>query len=189
MNRSKVPLMSQDNNGETYSYDVCINCKTTCCQDAKPPLSDERKKILTQYLQEHGLNLDNPFSTEGGYTFPSVDKDDVCVFYDRKTKHCIVHPVKPETCVSSPITFDINFHTGMVEFYLKKAVICEYVGVLLHDKPALKQLFLVAHDKIVELIKQLSADELRTICEIEEPDTFKYCQEPLPMEVARKLDL
>lgn len=181
--------MSQDNNGKTYSYDVCSNCKNTCCHGSKPPLSDERKKILTQYMQEHGLNINNPFSTEGGYTYPSVDEDGVCVFNDRKTKRCMVHYVKPETCVANPITFDINFHTGMVEFYLKKTVICEYAGVLFHDKPALKQLFLVAHDKIVELIKQLSAEELKAICKIDEPDTFKYCQEPLPPEVAHKLDL
>jgi hypothetical protein len=101
----------------------------------------------------------------------------------------MVHPVKPETCVAGPITFDINFRTGMVEFYLKKRNICEYAGILFEDKPALKQHFLVAREKIIELIKQLSADELRAICKIEEPDTFKYCQEPLPPEVAQKLDL
>jgi hypothetical protein len=189
MNRSKVPQMSQDNNGKTYSYDVCGVCKKTCCQNAKPPLSSERKKILTQYMQEHSLNIENPFSTEGGYTYPSVDKDGVCVFNDRKTNRCMVHPVKPETCVAGPITFDINFHTCMLEFYLKKKCICEYAHVLFLDKPALKQHFLVAREKIVTLIKELSADELRMICKIAEPDTFKYCQEPLPLEVAHKLDL
>jgi uncharacterized protein len=181
--------MSQDNTGKTYSYDVCSACKITCCQDAKPPLSAERKKILTKYLQEHGMNVENPFTTEGGYSFPSVDKDGVCVFNDRKTKRCMVHSVKPETCVAGPITFDINFHTGMLEFYLKKKCICEYADVLFQDKAALKQHFLVAREKIVALVKELSADELRALCKIAEPDTFKYCQEPLPPEVARKLDL
>ncbi len=77
----------------------------------------------------------------------------------------------------------------MVELYLKKTSICEYAGVLFNDKPALKQHLLVAREKIIELIKQLSADELRALCKIEEPETFKYCQEPLPPEVAKKLDL
>ena len=63
----------------------------------------------------------------------------------------MVHSVKPETCVAGPITFDINFHTGMVEFFLKKPDICEYAGVLFKDKPALKQHFQVAREQIVEL--------------------------------------
>jgi uncharacterized protein len=189
MNRFKVSGMPEDNCGKTYSYDVCSRCKITCCQDAKPPLSNNRKKILTEYLREHSINIENPFTTAEGYSYPSVDKDGVCVFNDRKTKRCMVHCVKPETCVAGPITFDINFRTGMVEFYLKKNSICEYAGVLFNDKPNLKQHFLVARDQIVELIKQLSTDELHALCKIEEPETFKFCQEPLPPEVARKLDL
>ncbi len=188
MNRFKVSSMPEDNKGKTYSYDVCSQCKITCCQDAKPPLSGNRKKILQEYLEKNQISVENPFTTEA-YSYPSLDKDQVCVFNDRKTKRCMVHSVKPETCVAGPITWDINFRTGMVEFYLKKTSICEYAGVLFNDKPALKQHFLVARDHIVELIKQLSADELRAICKIEEPETFKFCQEPLPPEVMRKLDL
>ncbi len=182
--------MSEDNNhGKTYSYDVCSQCKIICCQDAKPPLSSNRKQIITSHLKEHQLEAENPLTEGDGYSFPSLDKEGICVFNDRQTKRCMVHPVKPETCVAGPITFDINFRTGMVEFYLKKRNICEYAGILFEDKPALKQHFLVAREKIIELIKQLSADELRAICKIEEPDTFKYCQEPLSPEVAQKLDL
>ncbi|HSV49964.1 MAG TPA: YkgJ family cysteine cluster protein [Candidatus Acidoferrales bacterium] len=181
--------MSQDNNGKTYSYDVCSQCKITCCQDAKPPLSGNRKKILTEHLKEHHINVENPFTTREGYTYPSVDKGCICVFNDKQTKRCIIHSVKPETCVAGPITFDINFHTGMVEFYLKKSEICAYAGVLFNDKPSLRQHYLIARDQIVELIKQLTADELRAICKIDEPQTFKFCQEPLPPEVAKKLDL
>jgi uncharacterized protein len=189
MNRSKVRVMSQDNNGKTYSYDVCSQCKITCCQDANPPLSGKRIEILQKFIKEHNICIEDPFVTEDGYTHPKMIKDNVCIFNDRKTKRCIVHSVKPETCIAGPITFDINFHTGMVEFYLKKTTICEYAGILFKDKPALKQHLLVAQEKIIELIKQLSADELRAICKIPEPETFKYCQEPLPPEVAKKLDL
>lgn len=189
MNRSKVRVMSQDNNGKTYSYDVCSQCKITCCQDANPPLSGKRIEIIQKFIKENNLCIEDPFVTEGGYTHPKMVKDSVCVFNDRQTKRCIVHSVKPETCVAGPITFDINFHTGMVEFYLKKTSICEYAGSLFKDKPALKQHLLVAQEKIIALIRQLSADELRAICKIPEPETFKYCQEPLPPEVAKKLDL
>ena len=51
----------------------------------------------------------------------------------------MVHSVKPETCVAGPITFDINLHKGIVEFFLKKPEICAYAGVLFKDKPALKE--------------------------------------------------
>ena len=188
MNRSKGLSMSEDNNGKTYSYGVCSQCKITCCQDAKPPVSENRKKIINEYLKNQNMTVEKPFSTED-YSYPSVDKDCVCVFNDRKTKRCMVHSVKPETCVAGPITFDINFRTSMVEFFLKKSEICAYAGVLFKDKPALKQHYLVAREQIVELIKQLNADELRAICKIEEPQTFKFCEEPLPPEVIRKLDL
>ncbi len=180
--------MSQDNNGKTYSYDVCSQCKITCCQDAKPPLSGSRKQIIEEYLKQQNLNVEKPYTTEA-YTYPSVDKDLLCAFNDKKTKRCMVHAVKPETCVAGPITFDINFRTNMLEFFLKKEEICAFAGVLFRDKPALKQHYLAARDQIVELVKQLSADELRAICKIEEPQTFKFCQEPLPPEIIRKLDL
>ena len=180
--------MPEDNNGTTYSYDVCSQCKIICCQDAKPPLSGNRKKIIQEYLKDQKINVENPFTTEA-YSYPSVDKELLCVFNSKQTKRCMVHSVKPETCVAGPITFDINFRTNMVEFYLKKSEICAYAGVLFKDKPALKEHFKVARDHIVELIKQLSADELRAIVKIEEPQTFKFCEEPLPPEVIRKLDL
>ena len=134
------------------------------------------------------MNVEKPFSTED-YSYPSVDKDCVCVFNDRKTKQCMVHSVKPETCVAGPITFDINFNTRKVEFFLKKSEICAYAGVLYKDKPAFKEHFEWLKNRIIELIKELSADELRAICKIEEPQTFKFGEEDLPPEVVRKLDL
>ncbi len=188
MNRFKVLSMPQDNNGTTYSYDVCNECKIICCQDAKPPLSGNRKKILQDYIKKEKINVENPFTTEA-YSYPSHDKELRCVFNDKKTKRCMVHSVKPETCVAGPITFDINFNTQRVQFFLKKSEICAYAGVLFKDKPALKKHFEVAREQIIELIKQLSADELRAIMKIEEPETFKFCEEPLPPEVIRKLDL
>ncbi len=180
--------MPEDNNGSTYSYDVCSNCKIICCQDAKPPLSSNRKKIIQEHIKNKKMNIAEPFTTEA-YSYPSVDKELLCVFNDKKTKKCMIHSVKPETCVAGPITFDINLRKGVLEFFLKKAEICAYAGVLFKDKPALKEHFKVAREQIVELIKQLSAEELIALTKIEEPQTFKFCEEPLPVEVLRKLDL
>jgi hypothetical protein len=117
-----------------------------------------------------------------------VDTDVYCKLFNKKTYKCMVHPVKPETCVAGPITFDINFKTQKICFFLKKAEICAYAGVLFKDKPALKEHFEFARKQIIALIDQLSADELRALMKIEEPQTFKFCEEPLSIEVIRKLD-
>jgi uncharacterized protein len=180
--------MPEDNNGVTYSFDVCSNCKSICCQDAKPPLTGNRKKILQDYIKKHKVNISDPF-VEAEYSYPAVDEDVYCRLFNKKTGKCMVHPVKPETCVAGPITFDINFITGKVGFYLKKEEICAYAGLLFKDKPALKQHFEVARKQILDLIEQLSADELRAIMKVDEPQTFKFCEEPLSSQVMKKLDL
>ena len=45
---------------------------------------------------------------------------------------------------AGPITFDINFKTKKVEWFLKKAEICAYAGVLYKNKAAFKDHFEVA---------------------------------------------
>ena len=65
-------------------------------------------------------------------------------YLTRKQENAHVHPVKPETCVAGPITFDINFSTKKVEWFLKKSEICAYAGVLYTDKAAFKDHFEVA---------------------------------------------
>ena len=100
-----------------------------------------------------------------------------------------MHPVKPETCTAGPITFNINFSTKKVEWFLKKSEICAYAGELYNDKAAFKDHFEVAKKKITQLIKELEADELRTLMTIEEPQTFMVGEDVLPVEVIRKLGL
>ena len=56
--------MPEDNNGATYSFDVCSQCKIGCCQDAKPPLSEKRKKIIKEYLEKQKINIEKPFAKE-----------------------------------------------------------------------------------------------------------------------------
>ena len=89
--------MPEDNKGTTYSYDVCSECKIICCQDAKPPLSESRKKIIKEYLNNQKIKVDKPFTKES-YSYPSVDEQVLCVFNSKETKRCFVHQVKPETC-------------------------------------------------------------------------------------------
>ena len=127
--------MPEDNKGKTYSYDVCSECKIICCQDAKPPLSESRKKILKKYMNEQKITVEKPFTKEK-YSYPSVDETLLCIFNSKVTKRCMVHTVKPETCRAGPITFDINFRTKKVEYFLKKSEICAYAGELFKDKAA-----------------------------------------------------
>ena len=180
--------MPEDNKGKTYSFDVCSECKIICCQDAKPPVSESRKKIINEYMEKQKINIGKPFTKET-YSYPSVDETLLCMFNSKENKKCMVHSVKPETCRAGPITFDINFKTKKVEWFLKKSEICAYAGELYKNKAAFKDHFEVAKKEIMRLIRELDADELRVLMKIEEPQTFKVGEDDLPVEVVRKLGL
>ena len=180
--------MPEDNKGTTYSYDVCSECKDICCRDAKPPLSENRKKVIKEYLNKQKIKIEKPFIKES-YSYPSVDKMVLCVFNNKETKRCIVHSVKPETCRAGPITFDINFKTKKVQYFLKKSEICAYAGELFKNKVAFKEHYDVAKKEIMCLIEELSADELRDLMKIDEPQTFKVGEDDLPVELVKKIGL
>jgi Fe-S-cluster containining protein len=180
--------MPENDSGTTYSFDVCGQCKIICCQDAKPPLSEKRKKIITEYLQRQRVNT-KPLFTKEQYSYPALDEDVYCLLFNKKTGKCMVHPVKPETCISGPITFDINFKTKKIEWFLKKSEICAYAGLLFDDKGAFSNHLKEAKKQITSLINMLSPEELRTIVAIEEPQTFKVGEDDLPPEVVKKLGL
>ncbi len=180
-------LMSEDN-GATYSFDICSQCRIICCQDAKPPLTEKRKKIIKQYLENHKINIEPPFAKEH-YSYPAVDELVFCRLFNKETGKCSIHPVKPETCRAGPITFDINFSIKKIEWFLKKPEICGFAGVLFSNETAFKKHFEVAKKELTQLIQQLDPEELRVIVKIEEPHTFKIGEDDLPSEVARKLGL
>jgi Fe-S-cluster containining protein len=180
--------MTEDRNGKTYSFDICSKCTLICCQGANPPLTEERKKILTQFLQTQKRPTQNIFAKET-YSHPATDAQDICVFYDKATRKCSVHQAKPETCRAGPITFDINVKTGKVEYYLKKEGICAFAGVLYRDKPQLAVHLKAARQEILHLIEELDADALKAILTIPEPETFKIAEDPLPAKVAKKLEI
>ena len=180
--------MPEDNNGATYSFDVCSQCKSICCQDAKPPLTEKRKQIISEYLKKQKITIKEPFSKEE-YSYPAVDDEVYCGFFNKDSGKCSVHPVKPETCISGPITFDINFKTKKVEWFLKKDELCAFAGILYKNQAGFKEHLEIAKKQIMRLIKELSAEELRAIVKIEEPQTFKIGEDDLPQQVAYKLSL
>lgn len=181
----KSENMTSDCASNTCNFDVCHNCKHSCCQDAKPPLTKERMTIITEYLRDHEKAANNVFA-RSGYYFPSVDSDEFCVFYDKTTKVCQVHKVKPETCRAGPITFDINRATRKVEWFLKTRELCPFAGKLLDDRRKLADHLEFAKEEIMRLIVGLDSEALETILAREEPQTFKIEEDFLPKSVLTK---
>jgi Fe-S-cluster containining protein len=180
--------MSEETVKKTCDFQVCCACKSTCCRDAKPPLTKNRQKIITEYLKKQKIHIEKPFSHEH-YSYPAVDKLSFCVFYDKRTDKCLVHPVKPETCQAGPVTFDINRRTGKLEWYLKKSEICAFAGILHRNSASFEGHLEVAKAELLRLICELDAEDLQAILMIEEPQTFKVGEDILPKEVAGKLQL
>ena len=180
--------MPKDDHGATYSFDVCSQCKIVCCQNAKPPLSEQRKMMIRKYLEKKNIDIEKPFTTDR-YCYLGVDELVFCRFFSKETRKCMVHPVKPETCQAGPVTFDINFSAKKIEWFLKKSEICAFAGLLYSDKAAFKDHFAAAKKELTQLIEELDPEELRVILKIEEPDSFKIGEDDLPLNVVRKLGL
>ncbi len=167
-------------------FKVCSACKISCCQDARPPITEKREKIILEFLAKNGIKIENPFMrTE--YTFPRETMDGYCIFYDKATRKCLIHPVKPETCVAGPITFDINRTTSKIEWYLKMEKICPLAGVMYKDRSLLNKHFEAARKEILELVRELPPEALKAILRREEPDTFKIDEEDLEEGILQKL--
>ncbi|MGQ9507552.1 MAG: YkgJ family cysteine cluster protein [Candidatus Bathycorpusculaceae bacterium] len=167
-------------------FNVCANCKISCCQNARPPITSERKKIIEEYLKEQKIPIQNPF-TKTMYTFPREDMEGYCIFYDKQTRKCKIHPVKPETCVAGPITFDINKQTRKIEWYLKMEKICHLARVLHKNGEMFKKHLESAKKEIHELVHGLEPEALRAVLKIEEPETFKIDEDTIENHVLNKL--
>ncbi|MBS7616974.1 YkgJ family cysteine cluster protein [Candidatus Bathyarchaeota archaeon] len=168
-------------------FDVCGHCKIrfNCCWDAKPPITVNRERIIEDYLKTHGIHVEEPF-VHAEYTFPKENADGHCIFYDKNTRKCLVHPVKPETCVAGPVTFDINRQTGKIEWYLKMEKICPLAGVMYRDKALLARHFEAARKEILRLVRELSPEALKAILKRDEPDTFKINEEEIEGKILNK---
>jgi Fe-S-cluster containining protein len=171
---------------ENDFFNVCSQCRTSCCINARPPLTTKRIKIIETHLKEQKIPLEKPFM-QMCYTFPREDAENYCVFNDRKTGKCLIHTVKPETCVAGPITFDINIKTRKIEWHLKKETICPLAGRLYADKERLEKHQALAKKEILRLVRELDAEALKTILKIEEPETFKIAEDDVEKAVLVKL--
>ena len=154
-------------------FDICETCNILCCQNVKPPITSNRKVMITNFT-----GSPNYFETDQ-YTYPKQDKDGFCVFFDKQTRKCRIQRVKPETCVAGPVTFDINHKTGKVEWYLKRGKICPLAGFLYFHKDLLQEHLRHAKKELLNLIKEISPKELKVLMEIEEKEIFKIAESDL----------
>lgn len=180
----------QENERERQNnfFDTCNKCRTaySCCHDTTPPITRDRRKIIEHYLKEKRIHIADPFvKTE--YVFPKLNADGYCVFQDNKTRKCLIHSVKPETCVAGPITFDINVKTGKIEWYVKMETLCHLAGVVYENKELLKKHLASAKKEIRRLVKELDVEDLRAILKKQEPETFKIDEEAADKKVLNKL--
>ena len=169
-------------------YDVCHTCPNGCCIGARPPLTLRRRRVIQSFLQQNGIAVDTPFEN-GAYTFPRETDDGCCIFLDKTAKKCLIHSVKPETCVAGPITFDINAETDKLEWFLKTTEICSLAGFLHKDRESYSKHEKSAKREIRRLVQELDAEELRAILAIDEPDTVKVGEDDAAPEVLAKLKL
>jgi Fe-S-cluster containining protein len=143
-------------------------------------------KIVQDYLKVNNIAIEKPFE-KNVYSFPREVEEKCCVFLDKKTKMCRIHPVKPETCLAGPVTFDINLETGRVEWFLKTEKICALAGALCRDKNVLSSHLDCARKELLQLVHDLDVEALRAILNIEEPDTFKIGEDDLDTSLLTKL--
>ena len=180
-----IPLSVQ-NKRESSFFDVCSQCGGDCCRNARPPLTLKRKQIIAAYLKKQKIPIDSPF-VQASYVFPKDGAEGYCIFYDKKTKKCLIHSIKPETCVAGPITFDINIKNRKIEWHLKMEKICRLAGVLYKNEAVLEKHLASAKREILQLVNELGSEALKAILKIEEPETFKIDEDNIGKNTLDKL--
>ncbi len=155
-------------------FEICNGCRdgSSCCFGPKPPITRERRKTIETYLEKEKIPVADVFArTE--YVFPRENAEGYCVFYNVQTATCLIHPVKPETCVAGPITFDVDKRFGKVEWFIKVEKICPLAGIMFKDKRLLQKHLESAKKEIIKLINGLDSEELEAILKKDEPETIK----------------
>jgi len=143
-------------------------------------------ETIEEYIKQQGIHIEDPFVKED-YIFPRENNEGFCVFFDKESRKCKIHPVKPETCVAGPVTFDINPATRKIEWYLKMEKICPLAGKLYRNKEKLRKHLKSAKKEILKLIRELDSTALQTILKIEEPETFKIGEDEVDNDILNKI--
>jgi hypothetical protein len=182
-----MPIENYQESRQNDFFNICSKCPSGCCSGARPPLTQKRKKIIRSFLEANGIKIIDPF-TDRGYSFPKETSEGDCIFWNKTSRKCQIQPVKPETCVAGPVTFDINPRTGKIEWWLKKETICLLAGALYRRKEDLNNHMKSARIEILRLIHGLDCEALRTILKVEEPETFKINEDILDSKLILSLN-
>jgi len=148
---------------------ICERCGGRCCFEAHPPLTDERVALLRDCMDLHDR------VEFKGYARFTTGNDGYCIMLTHS--RCSINGLKPETCMAGPFTFDVK--DGIVEIYIKTPAICPLVTLLKEDPAAYQSQFETAQRQILRLVRSLSAETLKQICSIDEPETEKIAEMPL----------
>jgi Fe-S-cluster containining protein len=185
---SSILFKAAEETRQVDFLDFCKHCLGTyCCVEARPPISSKRKSIVEDYLKGNGAPVENAFEEKNSYQSPREVEGNKCCFLDSVTKKCLVHKVKPETCVAGPITFNINPQTGKIEWFLKTEKICPLAGALFNNRVEFQRHLASAKRELLTLVHDLDPEALQAILTIEESDTFKIGEDDLDAEALSKL--
>ena len=171
---------------EADFYLICKGCPDGCCTGVRPPLTLERQQKIREYVKTNDITVEDLFEN-GKYVFPRETEGGRCIFLELSTKRCKIHPVKPETCVAGPITFDVDTETGKIEWFLKTDKVCLLAAPLYKDRAEYAKHVRSAKKEILRLLRGLDANALRAVLTVEEPDTVKVDEDNAPPEVLAKL--
>ena len=141
---------------------VCMACGGRCCDEAHPPVSQERYRALIAAGVPEAS-----FEYGEGYFRLRTHKDSTCILM--KDHKCTCHTVKPETCRAGPFTFDVEGDT--IRIFLKHASICPVIPLLTEQTAAYHQQYERAAENITRLVAGLPEEEIEAISRIEEPET------------------
>jgi Fe-S-cluster containining protein len=169
-------------------FGTCSRCKTnySCCNDTTPPITNERREIIEAYLRKEKIPIKDAFA-ETDYVFPRLDEQGYCIFNDKRTRKCMIHAVKPETCVAGPITFDINVRNRKIEWFIKKDSICQLAGLIYEDKTRLVRHLESAKMELLRLVQGLDGEALKAILTKDEPETLKIGEDEIGRAILDKL--
>ena len=152
----------------------------------KPTITHRRREIIEEYLKSRGISAEDLF-VHKGYLFPREDAEGYCTFYNNRTRRCQVHPVKPETCVAGPVTFDLDVKNRKIEWYLKMEEICPLAGAMYKEGEGFSRHFHLAKKEIFRLVRELDLMALQAILKIEEPKTFKIGEADIEEDVLARI--
>ncbi|PAF48996.1 zinc/iron-chelating domain-containing protein [Helicobacter sp. 13S00401-1] len=119
-----MALLRQDGFNYEFNSSACEACGGKCCcgESGYIFVSIEEMKAQAKFL---GMDFDKfclQYIKKVGYKFSLLEKAAskkdlglVCVFFDEKTKRCLIYEVRPKQCISFPFWDSFKQDTSYLE--------------------------------------------------------------------------